>query len=1041
MEHASPRVESRPQTHYGSVSLVKRSMQTAFHHPHSTASTSMEAFDAESAALTTDLSFLRGGKQYRSRDRISRFLDHSSFGIALDALLALLAFIYVGAYIANTYLPDTHLPLWLWLVELVCASLFAADFLFRDIYLANRRVEGIVSLSGIINILVILPVLPLSFFIEYHTLWLGDSYWRFVYPFRFVKCYLAAKAVLSRCHAYMTPVRQLAILCYIQIVLIIAGAAGIIQIAETSNNPQSVTHTGDWTFFNSFFNSVLVFVTIQTPPADNALSKIFVAVLVIVLILIVPYQISQVLDLGKSFSQYQLATFLPTPRAKHIVLCGDLTPSRIDHFFREVFHDDHDIVDINVVVLFDEEPSTAMVSLLMDPFFEKRVRFIQGSILDVDDAQRAAVGDADAIFVLSRRCEQEELRASDHRTLLRVLAAKRLAPRGRIFAQMHLSSNRHLLEDLDVKNVLYFSEVMHSLLAQNCVCPGFSTLIYNLTSTSSDDNNAWSAEQDNWQQRYSRSTSQEVYSVPLPSGAVIFGKTFAEVASLVYSECKGVLLFAVVSGALASHGKILLNPGDTYTCVGDELAFVVAENRRQADQVTRLGGKSGMPSAWSAQPITSMLQGKNDAPISPRRKTRVRAGKNGQQAEPGDVGKVHLVDDKESTPLLLSVDDLVIDDVALQQFSLAHIVVCIVSPTSFPPHLEYFLGPLRVKALRHHRPVVIVTATLPSEEQHETFRHFRHVFFVKGDPYHRPTLRRAGVDSAHKIVIMGDEGDVAESGSSELLVDASCIALHKSVTSMITPRRAPRVITELANRANVHFITQNLIPSDWFPAAPATAAARSSLRPVDENAALLAGARDRRLSMSMSSRQFSVHEAASTASFSRDFFLSPAFASGLAYSTSLCDSLMINMYFNPMIKSILREFIFASWRDVDYMATPATPPTNGDGLASPGSSLVTPSGSVQRSSLFTVEVPQVFVGKTFEYVYHYLLSSDGILAMGLYRCRPDRFMPPDMARSQVPEDERSMPFGYVYVNPFPQDVLTGNDLLYVLAHKQPVWAS
>ncbi|GLE05570.1 hypothetical protein PINS_up014602 [Pythium insidiosum] len=151
MEHASPRIESRAQTHahYGSVSLVKRGMQTAFHHPHSTASTSMDAFgtlvpcherrecrlldavaDGESAALTTDLSFLRGGKQYRSRDRISRcvderlgpfeellpqltvvpasFLDHSSFGIALDALLALLALIYVGAYIANTYLPDTH---------------------------------------------------------------------------------------------------------------------------------------------------------------------------------------------------------------------------------------------------------------------------------------------------------------------------------------------------------------------------------------------------------------------------------------------------------------------------------------------------------------------------------------------------------------------------------------------------------------------------------------------------------------------------------------------------------------------------------------------------------------------------------------------------------------------------------------------------------------------------------------------------------------------------------------------------------------------
>lgn len=122
----------------------------------------------------------------------------------------------------------------------------------------------------------------------------------------------------------------------------------------------------------------------------------------------------------------------------------------------------------------------------------------------------------------------------------------------------------------------------------------------------------------------------------------------------------------------------------------------------------------------------------------------------------------------------------------------------------------------------------------------------------------------------------------------------SCVALHKTIASFIGPKRAPRVITELVNRANVHFVSQNLRASDWFP----------------------------------SFNEFRQHQLASSssASFARNFFMSPAFASGLTYSTSLCDSLLINQYFNPHIKSILREFIFASWKDVRCLYASLTSP-------------------------------------------------------------------------------------------------------------------
>jgi potassium large conductance calcium-activated channel subfamily M alpha protein 1 len=612
-------------------------------------------------------------------------------------------------------------------------------------------------------------------------------------------------AVLNRCHSQMTPVTQFALLSYFQIFAIISIAAGIIQITETSDGQHQTTFDGDWNFFNSFFNSVLVFVTIQTPPADNVLSKVFVGILVIVLIIVVPYQISKILDIGKSYTPYELASFKPSKRAKHIILCGDLTPTRIDHFFREIFHDDHDMVDINVVVLSEEEPSTNMITLLMDPFFEKRTSYIQGSILDVDDAQRASCSKADAIFVLTRRFGQEELMASDHSTLMRVMAAKRMAPNAAIYAQMHLSNHRHLMEDLGIKNVMYFSEVMHSLLGQNCVCPGFSTFIYNLTTTSSEP-----MSNDTWESCYLSGSSHELYSVTLPPSEVIHGMTFAEVSSLVYSECAGVILFAIVSNTMGSKHKTLLNPGDTYTCSGGETGFVIAKNRREADAVAFLKDTVNAAAAWGTVRNISLLKEKtskqcqqllpydpfshddsiHEDGLSLSHRPVTAANVLFSPNRPGspirresklidwvikpNAGLISISEDGKKNPP--RVQDAIIERIEDIQDNkstncIAPIVVCALSPT-FPDHLEYLIGPLRVKAIKIHRPIIFVCLESPTEENYETIYHFRQVYFIAGDPFRPKVLKKAGIHQAYRVVIMSGEGKMDDSGSNELLADA-----------------------------------------------------------------------------------------------------------------------------------------------------------------------------------------------------------------------------------------------------------------------------
>jgi len=95
--------------------------------------------------------------------------------------------------------------------------------------------------------------------------------------------------------------------------------------------------------------------------------------------------------------------------------------------------------------------------------------------------------------------------------------------------------------------------------------------------------------------------------------------------------------------------------------------------------------------------------------------------------------------------------------------------------------------------------------------------------------------------------------------------------------------------------------------------------------------------------------------------------------------------------------------------------------------------------AIQRSALFTCEMPSDFVGKNFAYVFDYLLCSDAILTLGIYRCLPIVVQSP--IRIDIPEQNRAVPYGFAYVNPMPHDIMSGNDLIYVLAHKQPCWVS
>ncbi|RHZ01314.1 hypothetical protein DYB31_015004, partial [Aphanomyces astaci] len=341
------------------------------------------------------------------------------------------------------------------------------------------------------------------------------------------------------------------------------------------------------------------------------------------------------------------------------------------------------------------------------------------------------------------------------------------------------------------------------------------------------------------------------------------------------------------------------------------------------------------------------------------------------------------------------MDEFVVDDVPKLHFPLKPIVVVSLGSV-FPENLEFFIAPLRAPTVKDHHPIVLMSSELPSEEVFAHIRPFSDVFLVKGEPTRLGSLKRAGIEIAFKVVLLCSEEDFG-TASNQLLADATSIAVHKSITSLLGPRNAPMVVTKLVNRSNVNFISHNLKQSGWFDRG----------RPP------------------------------STTSDTIKFLCSPSFASGLTYSTELCDNLIINHFFNPMIKDIVRELVFSPLRESKLYPGKSKFSAFERNFAASG---------LQRSSLFTCELPLDFVGKSFAYCFEYLLLSDAILTLGVYRCLPPDLVPgvspqsTAKARIERHETERAVPFGYVYLNPLESEIMTGDDLLYVLSHKQPCWA-
>jgi len=409
-------------------------------------------------------------------------------------------------YLLEAYLyitPANPMPAWLFAMEVTLTVLFCVDYLFAFLA-AERKVQHVASRESLLDIATILPAITLSR-VQFGEAGVSLQFLRVLRMFRAVRLLQAGAGGYHRKSSNPdSSVRRQIVILLFHVVTYLVFSGGLIHALETAD-----PGTYQWPELSPSCNMAVVRVT---PPSlrpfecrmelftciyfavittltvgygdvypARPLGRLITLAIVLPMFVIVPSEVGRLVTLLRSVSKYTKA-FSGSVHG-HVILCGDVSPSVLFAFLSEWFHPDHGESKMRVVVLHHNEPTNQTKALLDDPRFDQRVQYVKGSPLRNRDLASAAVYDAKAVFVVSTGRSGNPM-LSDATSLLTVRIIKTTSPWVPVYCELNVpTSTMHTWADWD--HLVCAQDLKYALLSKSAVCPGFSTFIANLLTSSS----------------------------------------------------------------------------------------------------------------------------------------------------------------------------------------------------------------------------------------------------------------------------------------------------------------------------------------------------------------------------------------------------------------------------------------------------------------------------------------------------------------------------------------------------------------------------
>ncbi|XP_039502427.1 potassium channel subfamily T member 2 isoform X14 [Drosophila santomea] len=385
---------------------------------------------------------------------------------------------------------------------------------------------------------------------------------------------------------------------------------------------------------NLFQSTYYVVVTFSTVGYGDFVpdiwpSQLYMVIMICVALIVLPTQFEQLAftwmerqKLGGSYSSHRAQS------EKHVVVCSTTLHADTIMDFLNEFYAHPLLQDFYVVLLSPMELDTTMRMILQVPIWAQRVIYIQGSCLKDGDLARARMNEAEACFILAARNYADKTAADEH-TILRSWAVKDFAPNVPQYVQIFRPE--HKLHVKFAEHVVCEDEFKYALLANNCTCPGASTLVTLLLHTSRGQEGQQSPEE--WHRLYGKCSGNEIYHIVLGDSRFFGeyeGKSFTY-ASFHSHRKYGVALVGVRPAELPEFYEetILLNPGPRHIMKKDDTcyymsitkeensAFVVNQNQTSDPTAAAKegGGHGGGPSSSASQHATAATASENPTAV------------------------------------------------------------------------------------------------------------------------------------------------------------------------------------------------------------------------------------------------------------------------------------------------------------------------------------------------------------------------------------------------------------------------------------------
>lgn len=348
---------------------------------------------------------------------------------------------------------------------------------------------------------------------------------------------------------------------FINFIILWLTSSGIIHLLEAQGDPwRMFSNSQDVTFleFTYFMMVTMSTVGYGDYNATTDWGRFVMVFLIILGLAFFATILPALADITSSYYQRtQFSRFDNTRVPQHVIVCGHVTAFSATEFLKDFLHPDRGDTNTHVLFLHPIRPDLHLKNVVRS--YYTRVQYLVGSVLNGTDLEKAKIEKSLACFILAdKHCENpiEE----DNANLLRLVSVKNTTTEIPVIIQLLHSASKNQVENIDGWNeghdiALCLNELKLGLLAQSCMCPGFSTLVANLFYTS-DFPKLKFFELNAWKKHYIKGASNEIYCCTF--SRTFEGKPFHRVARICYNKLGLVLLALEVKDG--NTCKFYINP-------------------------------------------------------------------------------------------------------------------------------------------------------------------------------------------------------------------------------------------------------------------------------------------------------------------------------------------------------------------------------------------------------------------------------------------------------------------------------------------------